>query len=196
MEPCPHPGNSILPGNSTRGKRKGWAYSFSACSDRKEQKVWGQGKQGQVTLETSKSTAEPCTPPPSHESLLVIMVNTHEPEERESVAQDHPQGRRESKTCPASSARPPATRNSLPCRTTSPWPFSQSCVPHLENEKCFGGLLTLQPGYRAGDYLVSSLFPATGYCCGLHKEPVIEIGSVWAPTPPQVPLDYNAEAGG
>lgn len=47
MEACPHPGDSILPGNSTRGKGKGGPYSFSACSNRKKLKVWGQGKQVQ-----------------------------------------------------------------------------------------------------------------------------------------------------
>lgn len=47
MKTCPHPGNSILPGNSTRGKGKGGPYSFSACSNRKKRKVWGQGKQVQ-----------------------------------------------------------------------------------------------------------------------------------------------------
>lgn len=29
-EPCHHPGNSIWPGNSTRGKRKGWGHTVSA----------------------------------------------------------------------------------------------------------------------------------------------------------------------
>lgn len=102
-EPCHHPGNSIWPGNSTRGKRKGWGpYSFSACSNRKERKVWGQGKQVQGHPVTSKSAAKPCTPP--DESFCGLMVSAHECEE--SMVQDHPRGRRESKVCPASSAKP------------------------------------------------------------------------------------------
>lgn len=51
-EPCHHPGNSIWPGNSTRGKRKGWGPTVSAPAQTGRSRRFGaKENKFKVTLE-------------------------------------------------------------------------------------------------------------------------------------------------